>query len=69
MDAEDEYLTIAEAARYLGLTPGHLRRVLRQYGLGEILRASMRKQVTIRKSDLHKLGLRGSAGSEGRGVA
>jgi hypothetical protein len=57
MDSSDEYLTIEEASRQLGLTAAQLRRVLRQYGFGDLLRASMSKQVLIRKSDLQKLRL------------
>jgi hypothetical protein len=64
----DDYLTIPEAARSLGMTPGQLRRVLRQFGLGELLRASMRKQVMIKRSDLQKLRAAGREG-EGRGAA
>ncbi len=69
MDTSDEYLTIEEASRELGLTAAQLRRVLRQYGLGELLRASMRKQVLIRKSDLRKLHLPASSPPQGRGAA
>jgi hypothetical protein len=55
MDASDsgsDYLTIEQAAAFLGLTPGAVRQMLRQYGLGEFVRASMSKQVLIRKQDL-----------------
>jgi hypothetical protein len=59
MDQQDEFVTMAEAARSLGLTPAQMRRLLRQYGFGDLLRASMRKQITIRREDLEKL--RGAA--------
>jgi len=69
MDEDHEYLTIEEAARALGLTPGQMRRVLRQYGFGDLLRASMRKDITIRREDLQKLRAAGRDASHGRGAA
>lgn len=69
MDAQDDYITIEEAARSLGLTTAQLRRVLRQYGFGDLLRASMRKRIMIRRSELQKLRAAGRAAGEGRGVA
>jgi len=47
-----EYLTIEQAAAYLNVTPATIRRLLRQHGLGEFLRASISKQVLIRRADL-----------------
>jgi excisionase family DNA binding protein len=47
-----EYLTIEQAAAYLEVTPAVIRRLLRQHGLGEFLRASISKQVLIRREDL-----------------
>jgi hypothetical protein len=46
-----------------------MRRLLRQYGFGDLLRASMRKEITIRREDLEKL--RGAARQVqgGRGAA
>jgi hypothetical protein len=65
------YLTIEQAAAYAGVTPGAIRRLLRQYGMGEFVRASISKQVLIRRVDLDALdlnagGLRTTAGSRGR---
>jgi excisionase family DNA binding protein len=47
-----EYLTIEQAAAYLEVTPAVIRRLLRQHGLGDFLRASISKQVMIRREDL-----------------
>jgi hypothetical protein len=69
MDEENDYLTIDEAARSLGLTAGQMRRVLRRYGFGDLLRASMRKQITIRRTDLQKLRAAVRETPEGRGAA
>ncbi|HXH22034.1 MAG TPA: hypothetical protein VNN10_08390 [Dehalococcoidia bacterium] len=55
MEKQDDYVTIEEAARSLGLTAGQMRRALRQYGFGDLLRATMRKQISIRREDLEKL--------------
>ena len=55
MDAFDpypDYLTVEQAAACLGVKPAAVRRLLRQYGMGEFLRASLSKQVLIRKQDL-----------------
>lgn len=51
-DTYPEYMTVQQAAAYLDVTPATIRRLLRQYGLGEFLRASMNKQVMLRKEDL-----------------
>lgn len=47
-----EYLTIEQAAAYLNTTPAAVRRLLRQFGLGEFVRASISRQVLIRREDL-----------------
>ena len=61
-DPYPEYLTIEQAAKYLGVTPATIRRLLRQHGLGDFVRASMGKQVLIRKDDLNEMELsRGAA--------
>ena len=52
-----EYLTIEQAAAYLGVTPAVIRRLLRQHGLGDFLRASISKQVLIRREDLDAMEL------------
>lgn len=69
MDSDEEFLTITEAARQLGTTPGQVRRLLRQFGLGDLISASMRKQVLIRRSDLPKLRSAVRRDSQGRGAA
>jgi excisionase family DNA binding protein len=72
-DPYPEYMTIEEAAGYLGVSPVTIRRLLRQHGLGEFLRASMNKQVRIRKADLDAIdvarerSLRSIEGGEARG--
>ena len=52
-----EYLTIEQAAAYLEVTPAAIRRLLRQHGLGEFLRASISKQVMLRREDLDAIDL------------
>ena len=51
-ETNPEYLTIEQAAAYLATTPAAIRRLLRQHGLGDFLRASISKQVMIRREDL-----------------
>jgi excisionase family DNA binding protein len=52
-----EYLTVEQAAAYLEVTPAAIRRLLRQHGLSEFLRASISKQVMIRRQDLDEIDL------------
>jgi excisionase family DNA binding protein len=52
-----EYLTIEQAAAYLEVTPAAIRRLLRQHGVGDFLRASISKQVLIRREDLDTIDL------------
>ena len=56
-DPFPEYLTIEQAAAYRGVTPAVIRRVLRAYGLTEFARASMAKQVLIKRTDLDEMSL------------
>jgi excisionase family DNA binding protein len=56
-EPNSEYLTVGQAAAYLEVTPAAVRRLLRQYGLGEFLRASISKQVLIRREDLDTIDL------------
>jgi excisionase family DNA binding protein len=51
----DEYLTIRQAAAVFGVRTADVRRVLREHGLGEFVRTSMRKEVLVRRADLEKL--------------
>jgi excisionase family DNA binding protein len=51
-DPYPEYLTIEQSAAYLNVTPAVIRRLLRQHGLGDFTRASIGKQVLIRRADL-----------------
>jgi excisionase family DNA binding protein len=55
LNGANDYLSVEEAAAFLRVPQPYLRRVLREYGLGELLRASMSKQVKIRRADLEKL--------------
>jgi excisionase family DNA binding protein len=50
-----EYLTIEQASAVFGVRPSEVRRVLREHGLGDFVRTSMRKDVLIRRSDLEKV--------------
>ena len=52
-----EYMTVEQAAAYLEVTPGAIRRLLRQHGLGDFLRASISKQLLIRRADLDAIDL------------
>lgn len=52
-----DYLTIEQAAAYLDVPRGSIRRLLRQHGLGEFLRSSIGKQVLIKREDLDHLDL------------
>jgi len=56
-DPFPEYLTIEQAAAYRGVTPAVIRRALRAYGLTEFARASMAKQVLIKRTDLDEMSL------------
>jgi excisionase family DNA binding protein len=73
IDPFPEYLTIEQAAAYLAVRPSQVRRLLREFGLGEFMRAQMGKDVTIRKQDLDVLAatqqLRPQAGARRRGGA
>jgi excisionase family DNA binding protein len=52
---QKDFLTLDQAAAYLGVRRSYLNRVLRQHGLGEFMRASMGRQVLISRDDLDKL--------------
>jgi excisionase family DNA binding protein len=56
-DPHPEYLTIEQAAAYLNVTPAVIRRLLRQHGLGDFVRASISRQVLIRRADLDAIDL------------
>lgn len=56
-DPYPEYLTIEQAAAYLNVTPAVIRRLLRQHGLGDFVRASISRQVLIRRADLDAIDL------------
>jgi excisionase family DNA binding protein len=66
---EKEYLTIREASEYLGVTQGYLRRVLRAHGLDEFMRASMGKEILIRREDLKSLRPSAKQPTRRRGIA
>ena len=56
-DPHPEYLTIEQAAAYLNVTPAVIRRLLRQHGLSDFVRASISRQVLIRRADLDAIDL------------
>ena len=56
-DPYPEYLTIEQAAAYRGVPVSTIRRLLRQYGLTEFARASLSKQVLIKRTDLDEMSL------------
>jgi excisionase family DNA binding protein len=55
MEDQRDFLTLDQAAAYLGVRRSYLNRVLRQHGLGEFVRASMGRQIMIARDDLDKL--------------
>lgn len=64
-DPYPEYLTVAQAAAYRGVSQATIRRLLRQYGLGEFMRDAMNKQVLIRKQDLDGIEIATAPGRPG----
>jgi excisionase family DNA binding protein len=68
-ESADDYLSIEEAAAFLGVQPSYVRRLLRQFGLGELTRATMTRQVRIRRGDLEKLHVDRRQSPGRRGVA
>lgn len=66
-DPYPEYLTIEQAAAYAGVSTAAIRRLLREHGLNDFLRASIGKQALIKKSDLDALGVTQSASRESQG--
>ena len=54
-DPYPEYLTIEQAAAYRGVPVSTIRRLLRQYGMTEFARASIGKQVLIKRTDLDEM--------------
>jgi len=52
---ENEFITFEAACQSFGLTSGQLSRLLREHGLGEFVRASMRRGLLIRRHDLEAL--------------
>lgn len=69
VNEENDYLSLEEAARYLGASTHDLLLILDEHGLTSFMRDSIGKDITIRRSDLSSLRglLRDSAKS--RGVA
>jgi excisionase family DNA binding protein len=54
-DPYPEYVTVEQAATYLGVSPASVRRLLRLFGMGELIRASIGKEVLISKEHLAAL--------------
>jgi hypothetical protein len=52
IDLFPEYLTIEQAAAYLSMRPAQVRKLLREFGLGEFTRAQIGKEVKISKRHL-----------------
>ena len=52
IDPFPEYLTITQAAAYLSMRPAQVRKMLREFGLGEFTRAQIGKEVRISKHHL-----------------
>ncbi len=52
IDPFPEYLTIEQAAAYLSMRPAQVRKLLRDFGLGEFTRAQIGKEVRISKKHL-----------------
>jgi hypothetical protein len=67
-DSGHEYLTIDQACAVYGVRMAEMRRVLREYGLGDFVRNSMKKDVLLRRDDLERI-LRGRANTRRPGAA
>ena len=52
---EDDYITLGAARDIFGLSSGQLSRILREHGLGEFVRASMDREVLVRRRDLEAI--------------
>ena len=52
IDPFPEYLTIEQAAAYLSMRPAQVRKLLREFGLSEFMRAQIGKEVKISKQHL-----------------
>lgn len=55
IDPFPDYLTIEQAAAYLKMRPAQVRKLLREFGLGEFTRAQIGKEVKISKAHLDAL--------------
>ena len=55
IDPFPEYMTIEQAAAYLSVKPAQVRKLLRDFGLSEFMRAQIGKEVTIKKEHLEAL--------------
>jgi excisionase family DNA binding protein len=52
IDPFPDYMTIEQAAAYLSMRPAQVRKLLREFGLGEFTRAQIGKEVRISKQHL-----------------
>jgi excisionase family DNA binding protein len=52
IDPFPDYLTIEQAAAYLSVKPAQVRKLLREFGLSEFMRAQIGKEVRIKKEHL-----------------
>lgn len=52
IDPFPDFLTIEQTAAYLSMRPAQVRKLLRDFGLGEFTRAQIGKEVRISKQHL-----------------
>jgi excisionase family DNA binding protein len=55
IDPFPEYLTIEQAAAYLSVKPAQVRKLLREFGMSEFMRAQIGKDVRLKKEHLELL--------------
>jgi excisionase family DNA binding protein len=55
VDPFPEYMTIEQAASYLSVKPAQVRKLLREFGLSEFMRAQIGKEVRLKKEHVELL--------------
>lgn len=66
IDPFPEYMTIEQAAAYLSVKPAQVRKLLREFGLSEFMRAQIGKEVRLKKEHLELLLAGRSVRTQGR---
>ena len=55
VDPFPEYMTIEQAAAYLSVKPAQVRKLLREFGLSEFMRAQIGREVRLKKEHVELL--------------